>query len=82
MTWEFETPDGHTVRVAVTGDGVAVSTRHVNGALDGEVFDLETFESAVLPGMEAVAGAELVDEIREAIEAARAARDLEDDEIP
>lgn len=82
MMWEFDTPDGHTVRVVVSAEGVAVSTRFVNGAVDGEVFDLDAFEHTVLPGMDAFAGAEVVDAMRDALQAARAARDREDDEIP
>lgn len=82
MSWEFETADGHTIRVAVSADGVAVSTRMVNGAVDGEVFDLDTFEHTVLPGMEAIAGEAVVGEIREAVAAAREKRDRDDDDVP
>ena len=55
MTWEFETAEGHTIRVALTPDAAAVSTRYVHGAVDGELFDLDTFEESVLPAMLALA---------------------------
>lgn len=82
MMWEFDTPEGHTVRVVVGDDGVAVSTRLVNGAVDGEVFDLDTFEHTVLPGMNDLAGDDVMASIREAVDAARLARDRADDEVP
>lgn len=82
MMWEFDTPDGHTVRVVVSEDGVAVSTRFVNGAVDGEVFDLDTFEHTVLPGMDAFAGPEVAEAIRAALRDAVVARDRRDDQVP
>lgn len=82
MTWEFETEEGHTIRVTLSPDGVAISTRQVHGPIDGEVFDLDTFESQVLPAMSAHASESTVEEIRAALDGARARRDLDDDEIP
>lgn len=82
MIWEFETAEGHTIRLTLAPDGVAISTRRVHGPVDGEVFDLDTFESSVLPAMEAYAGPDEIEAIREALERARAERDWDDDEIP
>jgi hypothetical protein len=82
MHWDFETPEGHTVSVVITGGSVAVSTRYIHGAVDGEVFDLEGFEQSVLPAMVSLANEDVIDEVRAALDAARAARDWDDDEIP
>lgn len=82
MRWEFETVEGHTIRVTVSPDGVALSTRQVSGPVEGEIVDLETFEGDVLPQLESLAGDDRVEGLREALAAARAQRDRDDDDVP
>lgn len=82
MTWEFETAEGHTIRVTLADGAVAVSTRSVSGAVDGELFDLDTFERSVLPAMPCEADSAALEEIREAIAHARQRIEREDDEVP
>ncbi len=82
MTWEFETAEGHTIRVALTPDAAAVSTRYVHGAVDGELFDLDTFEESVLPAMLALADEAAEASLRAALRDLRMQHDRADDDIP
>ena len=82
LVWEFETPEGHTVTVALSPDAAAVTTRLVHGAVDGEVLDLDTFESAVMPGLEPLADAPTLDALRASLRLMRSQRDFDDDEVP
>ena len=59
-----------------------MSTRYIHGAVDGEIFDLETFEETVLPAMLALADEATEASLRAALRDLRVQRDRDDDEIP
>lgn len=80
--WEFETPEGHTVRISLSASAVVVATRMVHGASDGEVLDLDAFEERVLPSLEDWADPERCAALRAQLRALRLQRDLDDDGIP
>lgn len=80
-TWSRDTEEGDTVTVTVDPRGVAVSVLRISGAREGFTASLDEFEDDVAPWL-AVPFADVIDELREAVDHARSAADDEDDAIP
>jgi hypothetical protein len=80
-TWEHTTEEGDTLTLTVDDVGAAVSVRRVYGAREGWVLSHQELLDAWLPWLEAhFEGA--LDDVREALDAARGAADDVDDNIP
>lgn len=80
-TWSRDTEEGDTVSVTVDPRGVAVSVLRISGAREGYTASLEDFDDDVAPYL-AAPFADVIDELREAVDHARSAADDEDDGIP
>ncbi|MBL8603432.1 MAG: hypothetical protein JNK72_16020 [Myxococcales bacterium] len=78
-TWEWETPEGHSITVTLSPTGAVVSLCEVDGRREGHVVDLDEFSAQWRPWLE---GLDLsLDGLDEALERCAAEAALADDEI-
>ncbi len=80
-TWERTTPEGDTVTVTIDPQGAAVSMVRVTGAREGWVVSLDEFEAEWLPWIESGFD-DVIDDVRAALDEARAEAGDVDDHIP
>jgi hypothetical protein len=80
-TWSRDTAAGDSVTLTVDRLGVAVSVLAIDGRREGFTGSLESFEEEWASWLGAPF-ADVMEEIREAVEVARGAADDEDDLIP
>ncbi len=80
-SWSRDTAAGDSVTLTVDRLGVAVSVLAIDGHREGFTGSLESFEEEWASWLGA-AFADVMEEIREAVEVARGAADDEDDLIP
>ena len=80
-TWSQDTAAGDTITVTIDRVCVAVSVLAIDGRREGYTGSLESFEEEWAAWLGA-AFADVMEEIREAVDVARGAADDDDDMIP
>lgn len=80
-TWTRTVDDGSTLTVSIDAVGAAVSVQHIHGAREGHAVSFEAFEAEWLPWL-AEPFDDALDEMRDAVDAARAEADDLDDLVP
>lgn len=80
-TWSRDTAAGDTITLTVDRVGLAVSVLAIDGRREGHTAPLDAFEGQWEPWLGG-AFADVIDEIRDAVELARGAAEDDDDAIP